>query len=39
MAGYRDKPPFLFVPEMYMADALFYRAIAEQDEGPDYVMR
>lgn len=36
---HRNEPPFLFVPEMDMADALLYRAVAEEDEGPDHVMR
>ena len=39
VTGDRDEPPFLFIPEMNMADALFYRAIAEQDKRPDYIMR
>ena len=39
VAWNRYKPPFLFVSEMNMADALLYRAIAEKDEGPDYIMR
>jgi hypothetical protein len=39
VAGDRDESPFLFVPEMNMADALFYRVVAEQDKRPDYVMR
>jgi hypothetical protein len=38
MAWYCDEPPFLLVPEVDMADRLFYGAIAEQDKDPDNVI-
>jgi len=39
MAWHGHEPLFLIVPEVNMADGLLYRVIAEQEEGPDYVMR
>lgn len=39
MAWHGHEPLFLIVPEVNMADGLLYRVIAEQEEGPDYIMR
>jgi hypothetical protein len=39
VAWHGYEPLFLIVPEVNMADGLLYRVIAEQDEGPDYIMR
>jgi len=39
VAWHGHEPFFLIVPEVNVADGLLYRVIAEQEEGPDYVMR
>ena len=39
VAWHGYEPLFLIVPEVNMADGLLYRVIAQQDEGPDYIMR
>jgi hypothetical protein len=39
VAWHGYEPVFLIVPEVNMTAGLSYRVIAEQDEGPDYIMR
>lgn len=38
VAGDRNEPPFLLIPQVDVADAFFHGPEAEQDKRPDYIM-